>query len=110
MLWFITTCALLHSHPKVMTFTDIAINRSLKDTLLDRIQFSENRNFNSFKKLDSSLAQEFPTTSDSVGILDAGRNGINNHVFKIFISERLMPNRQLPEALRELKEFLNRLT
>jgi len=93
-----------------MTDTDLIAKQSLKDTLLDGIKFAENSNFNSFKELDSSLAQEFPTTSDSVGILDSGRNGAYNILFKVFISERLTPDRQLPEALRELKEFLNRLT
>ena len=110
-LWFITACAFLSSEGlKIMTDTDLFAKQSLKDTLLDGIKFAENSDFNSFKELDSSLAQKFPTTSDSVGILDSGRNGAYNILFKVFISERLTPNRQLPEALRELKEFLNRLT
>ena len=109
-IWFITLCTYLHSTgPKLMTFTDITFTRSLKDTLLDRIQLAENKNFNSLKELDSSLTQEFPTT-DSVGILNASRNNINNIAFRILISGRLAPDRQLPKVLREWQEFLKKIT
>ena len=108
--WFIVLCPrLLSRGPKVMTDTDIGINRSFKDALLDRIQLAENSNFNSFKDLEKSITQKFPTTSDSLNASDAGHNFMNNKIFKIFTYERLTQNRQLPEVLRELKEFLNRL-
>jgi len=111
-LWFITICALLHLEgPKVMTHTDeFGLKQSLKDGLLDRIQFAENDNSSSFQELKRSITQKFPDVSGSPSLLNAAANRINNHVFEIFISEKLTPDRRLPEALRELKEFLNRLT
>ena len=99
---FVVICAVLHfKGPKLMTYTnEFTWKQSLKDGLLDRIQFAENENFESFTELERSINEKFPD------IVNAYRNAF----FNFFISVRITPDRQIPEVLKELKEFLNRIT